>query len=76
MADLDLDLGNHPLDEIKETVEIITEQAQNVTERVMVSFEGMAIAYASLIIMALLPIFFGAFRSVRHHREQKVKTFF
>jgi minor histocompatibility antigen H13 len=26
--------------------------------------EGMAIAYSSLVIMALIPIFFGAFRSV------------
>ncbi|XP_077991243.1 signal peptide peptidase-like isoform X2 [Glandiceps talaboti] len=31
----------------------------------------MAIAYASLVIMALIPIFFGAFRSVRYHKEQK-----
>ncbi len=33
--------------------------------------EGMAIAYGSLVLMALLPIFFGAFRSVKHHKEQK-----
>ncbi|XP_075217297.1 signal peptide peptidase isoform X2 [Lycorma delicatula] len=33
--------------------------------------EGMAVAYGSLVIMALLPIFFGAFRSVKHHKEQK-----
>jgi minor histocompatibility antigen H13 len=31
----------------------------------------MAVAYSSLVIMALVPIFFGAFRSVRYHREQK-----
>ena len=70
MADLDLD--NHPLDNIKETVEIITEKVQNITRKVPATLEGMAIAYGSLIIMALLPIFFGAFRSVRHHKEQKV----
>ena len=34
--------------------------------------EGMAIAYGSLVIMALFPIIIGAFRSVRHHKEQKV----
>lgn len=28
-------------------------------------------AYVSLTLMALLPIFIGAFRSVKHHREQK-----
>jgi len=32
--------------------------------------EGMAVAYGSLVIMALIPIFFGAFRSVKSHREQ------
>jgi minor histocompatibility antigen H13 len=32
--------------------------------------EGMAVAYGSLVIMALLPIFFGAFRSVKHHKQQ------
>lgn len=34
--------------------------------------EGIAIAYGSLVVMAVLPIFFGAFRSVKHHTEQKV----
>lgn len=33
--------------------------------------EGMAIAYGSLVIMALFPIVIGAFRSVNHHKEQK-----
>uniref|UniRef100_A0A6M2DDK2 Putative signal peptide peptidase n=1 Tax=Xenopsylla cheopis TaxID=163159 RepID=A0A6M2DDK2_XENCH len=33
--------------------------------------EGIAIAYGSLVVMAVLPIFFGAFRSVKHHTEQK-----
>lgn len=48
--------------------------AKNVTERIPSTPEGMAIAYSSLVVMALLPIFFGAFRSVRYHREQKVTT--
>jgi minor histocompatibility antigen H13 len=34
--------------------------------------EGMLCAYGSLIVMALIPIFFGAFRSVKHHKQQKV----
>ncbi|KAK0089096.1 hypothetical protein PV325_009127 [Microctonus aethiopoides] len=33
--------------------------------------EGMAIAYSGLVIMAILPIFFGSYRSVKHHKEQK-----
>merc|ERR1712008_475235 len=33
--------------------------------------EGMAIAYGSLVIMALLPIFFGAFRSIKSYEEMK-----
>ncbi len=32
--------------------------------------EGMALAYGSLVIMALIPIVIGSFRSVRSHREQ------
>lgn len=34
--------------------------------------EGMAVAYGSLVIMSMFPIFFGSIRSVNHHREQKV----
>jgi len=45
---------------------------KNVTEKVPATPEGMAVAYGSLVIMALVPIFFGSFRSVRYHREQKV----
>jgi len=32
--------------------------------------EGMALAYSSLLVMALIPIFVGAFRSVKSHKEQ------
>ena len=34
--------------------------------------EGMAMAYGSLVIMALIPIVIGSYRSVKHHKEQKV----
>jgi minor histocompatibility antigen H13 len=40
-------------------------------ERTPSTPEGMVVAYGSLVIMAMLPIFFGSFRSVRHHQEQK-----
>ncbi|KAK6989610.1 Minor histocompatibility antigen H13 [Biomphalaria glabrata] len=33
--------------------------------------EGMAIAYGSLFLMAIVPIFIGSFRSVTFHKEQK-----
>ncbi|KAH9515323.1 Minor histocompatibility antigen H13 [Bulinus truncatus] len=33
--------------------------------------EGMAIAYSSLFLMAVIPIFIGSFRSVTFHKEQK-----
>jgi minor histocompatibility antigen H13 len=52
--------------------ENVTEFASNTTTRIPATTEGMAVAYGSLVIMALLPIFFGAFRSVKHHKEQKV----
>ena len=56
-----------------------TEQAENVVEdivngttgKIPATPEGMAVAYGSLVIMAVVPIFLGAFRSVKSHREQK-----
>ncbi|XP_049831885.1 minor histocompatibility antigen H13 [Schistocerca gregaria] len=62
-------------DVVKEAVsqlqENLTENTNNGTSRPPATPEGMAVAYGSLVIMALLPIFFGSFRSVRHHKEQK-----
>jgi minor histocompatibility antigen H13 len=56
-------------------VEAVQQAAENITEnanvKVPASPEGMAIAYGSLVIMALLPIFFGSKRSVSHQKEQK-----
>ncbi|CAK9815251.1 Minor histocompatibility antigen H13 [Anthophora plagiata] len=48
-----------------------TENDEAVTRKVPSTPEGMAIAYGSLIIMAILPIFFGSYRAVRHHKEQQ-----
>lgn len=45
---------------------------ENATAKIPATPEGMLVAYSSLIIMALIPIFLGAFRSVRYHKEQKV----
>ena len=60
-------------DVVNETAAALNESAQNATAKTPATPEGMAIAYGSLVIMALLPIFFGSYRSVRYHKEQKVK---
>lgn len=60
---------------ITQTAENLTKNA-NVTGKIPATPEGMAIAYGSLIIMAVLPIFFGSYRSVRHHKEQRVSYYF
>lgn len=50
----------------------VNETAKNVTGRAAATPEGMLMAYSSLVLMALLPIFFGSFRSVKYLIEQKV----
>ncbi|KAK7570794.1 hypothetical protein V9T40_010161 [Parthenolecanium corni] len=52
---------------------------QNITDQVHRSpatIEGMAVAYGSLVLMAVFPVFFGAIRSVKFHKSevQKEKT--
>jgi len=54
---------------IQETVENATETLSGA--KTPASPEGAAVAYGSLIIMAMLPIFFGALRSVKHQKDQK-----
>lgn len=51
------------------TENLTSENATNATGKGPSSPEGMAVAYGSLIVMALLPIFFGSYRSVSHHKE-------
>ncbi|CAD0202951.1 unnamed protein product [Chrysodeixis includens] len=51
--------------------ESVIEAVKNATEKPPTSIEGVAIAYLSLVIMAILPIFFGSFRSVKYLKEQK-----
>ncbi|XP_028040076.1 minor histocompatibility antigen H13 [Bombyx mandarina] len=64
MADMASEIPINIEDSVKETI-------QNVTEKPPSSIEGIAIAYLSLVIMAILPIFFGSFRSVKYLNEQK-----
>lgn len=52
--------------------------AENATEtlsgkKIPATPEGAAVAYGSLIVMAMLPIFFGSLRSVKHQKDSKVK---
>lgn len=58
---------NNILAQATENVSINT---QNATEKPASTPEGMAVAYGSLVIMALLPIFFGSYRSVVYHKEK------
>lgn len=50
----------------------VNETAKNATGREAATPQGLFVAYSSLIVMAVLPIFFGSFRSVIHYRRQKV----
>lgn len=50
----------------------VNETAKNATGRAAATPEGLLTAYCSLIIMALVPIFFGSFRSVKCVIRQKV----
>lgn len=59
---------------VKEVVDTVVEtvnETLNATAKTPSTPEGMAVAYGSLVIMALIPIFLGAFRSVKHQDEQK-----
>lgn len=60
-------------EDFKEVIkENVTEAVKNATAKIPATPEGMAVAYGSLVAMALLPIFFGAHRSVKYHKNQKV----
>jgi len=62
------------MENVKDVVEAVAETVNdtlNATTKPPSTPEGMAVAYGSLVIMALIPIFMGAFRSVKHQDEQK-----
>ncbi|KAF3422618.1 hypothetical protein E2986_13942 [Frieseomelitta varia] len=54
-----------------QAAENLTENNEAITGRIPSTSEGMVLAYGSLIIMAILPIFFGSYRAVKHHKEQQ-----
>lgn len=62
-------------DIVQQVQENLTEAANaaatNGTIKTPSTPEGMALAYGTLVAMAMLPIFFGSMRSVKYHKEQK-----
>lgn len=60
-------------DAVKAIVENVTEAAINGTIKEPATTEGIALAYSSLVIMALIPIFFGSHRSLKHQEQQIVR---
>lgn len=52
--------------------ETLQDLAKNDTAKPKATTEGMMVAYTSLVLMACLPIFFGAFRSISCLQKQKV----
>lgn len=63
----------------EETVKQVLEDVVNSTTtakpaKTPATFEGMALAYGCIVVMAVLPVFFGAFRSVLHQKKQKVSA--
>ncbi|XP_050540010.1 minor histocompatibility antigen H13 [Daktulosphaira vitifoliae] len=66
---------------MSETVEKIIEavnstngtDTESILKKTPATFEGMMMAYSSLVIMALIPIYLGAFRSVKLHIQNKLK---
>lgn len=57
---------------VAQATENLTENVTNSTKKTPSTPEGMAVAYGSLVIMALLPIFFGSYRSVVYHKEKVI----
>lgn len=49
-----------------------TAPEESVIKKTPATTEGMLIAYTSLVVMALVPIFLGSFRSVKLHIQNKV----
>lgn len=58
---------------VAQATEKISENVTNSTSPSTGTPEGKALAYGSLVIMAILPIFFGSYRSVDYHKENKAE---
>uniref|UniRef100_A0A0A9W5J7 Minor histocompatibility antigen H13 n=3 Tax=Lygus hesperus TaxID=30085 RepID=A0A0A9W5J7_LYGHE len=62
--------ANDPVENIVDSLNN-TDVPVNENIKIPATPEGMAVAYASLVIMALFPIALGSVRSVKHHKEMK-----
>uniref|UniRef100_A0A336LH20 CSON007940 protein n=1 Tax=Culicoides sonorensis TaxID=179676 RepID=A0A336LH20_CULSO len=73
MADVAEEIIETVTEAVKDVVENLnkTEGEELTGKKIPSTPEGMAVAYGSLVIMALLPIFFGSYRSVKHQDKQK-----
>ena len=71
MADVVKETLQDAASDADSVIQNASETVANVTAKIPSTPEGMAIAYGSLVIMALLPIFFGAFRSIKSYEEMK-----
>ncbi|KAM7353937.1 minor histocompatibility antigen H13 [Cochliomyia hominivorax] len=71
-------MSGEVVEQVVEAVKDATEAAvENATEtitnaKIPSTPEGIAVAYGSLVIMAMLPIVFGSIRSVKLHKAKKV----
>ena len=61
-VEVEIPIGEAASGAAENVIQNASEAVVNATARIPSTPEGMAIAYGSLVIMALLPIFFGAFR--------------
>lgn len=67
-------MASEIIDQINSTIiEAVNEGVKNETTKLKSTPEGMFVAYTSLIIMAVLPIFFGSFRSIQTQKEKSVR---
>lgn len=57
--------------DVNETLENITAKV-NGTKTEIATQEGLIIAYISLIFMAIIPIYFGSYKSVEAQKRKKV----
>jgi len=57
--------------EVPTPEEVLPEVVKNLTGRAVASTEGLALAYFSLFMMAIVPIIWGSFRSITYHRKSK-----
>jgi hypothetical protein len=62
--------------QVVETIVNATNSSANETEKFKATPEGLFVAYSSLLVMALLPIILGSFKSVKHQKKQQVGILF